>query len=467
MEVDDPNSRQSTSPLLTSLLKSPSAAPNPTVPSIMHNVMTVSGTQTRVAAPTITNLLTGSTTILMPQTMVKQIVGSVVSSVATPFAVQLQTQPLTGPAPSDQLINHVPQSPSQSAPTLSMLLENKNKESMSKSLMRVDSLVGRVNDAKPMPSGEQEIGAIESPIKDEDQQLMEDINGLIPDNIDELANILNENNADILNPELLEEESILENVDAFIGDDEDASDNIELDATDDAIQGETKDVEMVDVVEEKFQDSLGTVAKSGALSDVIEQPKEEQNIVDEEILDVKIEDSDEVKQVIPGIIWNHFSSRVLIVFFSSQDESSSHSTLAELEKVATLSKDVDDDSSSDLSNDTPLSELIKQESTAKAELQQKTAAAAAAAAAEATVKVEKEEPDIFESDSNDDKCLGRIQREIQSLSEQMKNESSENSSETPVESAPVVELDEEEEEVKNEDIVVAEPVAEVDEEEPQ
>lgn len=76
-----------------------------------------------------------------------------------------------------------------------------------------------------------------------------------------------------------------------------------------------------------------------------------------------------------------------------------------------------DDESSDLSNDTPLSELIKQESSAKAE-QQKVAA-----------EIIREELDTFESDSNDDKCLESIKREIQGLSGLKDNNSSENSSE--------------------------------------
>lgn len=296
MDVDDPNSRQGTSPLLTSLLKSPSPAPNPTVSSIMHNVMSVSGTQTRVAAPTITNLLTGSATILTQQTMVKPIVVSAVTPIATPFVAQLQAQPLTGPAPHDQSTNNVPQSPSQSAPTLSMLLENKNKESISKTsfVTRIDPSPVKANDAKATTSGEPEIGAADSPIKDEDQQLMEDFNGLIPDNIDELANILNENNAIILNPELLEEESILDNVDELIGVGENASDAVEMDAATAANEDESKDVEMAEVDDEKFQDPLASVVKS---TDDAEASKEEQNIVDEGVSEEKTQVSAEVKQV--------------------------------------------------------------------------------------------------------------------------------------------------------------------------
>lgn len=295
MEVDDPNSRQGTSPLLTSLLKSPSPAPNPTVTSILHNVINVSGIQTRVAAPTITNLLTGSTTILTQQTLAKPIVASVVSSIATPFAAQLQTQPLTGPAPSDQSINNISQSPSQSAPTLSMLLENKNKESPAKvpSLVRIDQSSTKANETKPTTSNEQEDVAADSPIKDEDQQLMEDFNGLIPDNIDELANILNENNAIILNPELLEEESILDSVDALISVTDNATEEVEMNVA----ENESKDVEMAEVADEKFQDPIESLVKSEVVTEDVEQPKEEPQTVDEENTDVKTEDSTEIKQV--------------------------------------------------------------------------------------------------------------------------------------------------------------------------
>lgn len=288
MEVDDPNSRQGTSPLLTSLLKSPSPAPNPSVP-ILSNAMLVSSTQTRVAAPTITNLLTGSTTILTQQAMPKPIVASVVASNSTPFAVQLQAQPLTGPAPSDQSFNNIPQSPSQAAPTLSSLLENKNKESIPKvpSQVRVDPPPVQANDAKPTTSSEPEIDTNDTPIKDEDQQLMEDFDGLIPEDIDELASILNENNPIILNAELLEEESILDNVDA-----------VDLDAAVDAMQSESTDAEMAEANDEKFQESLEPETKSDAVAEKSpEQPKEEPSSVDEDVPDVKIEAVAEAKQV--------------------------------------------------------------------------------------------------------------------------------------------------------------------------
>lgn len=68
MEIsDDANTKQGTSPLLTSLLKSPSAAPNPS-PSMLHNLPN----QSRVAAPTITNLLTGTVPNLTRKYQYKQ-----------------------------------------------------------------------------------------------------------------------------------------------------------------------------------------------------------------------------------------------------------------------------------------------------------------------------------------------------------------------------------------------------------
>lgn len=209
MEIDDPNARQGTSPLLTSLLKSPSAAPNPSS-SMLHSM----NTQTRVAAPTITNLLTGSITnvssSLAPaatraggdttlQANTQTIISSG-SSISTPFSTQL---PLTGPAQGDQSMNNMTQRPSQAAPTLSMLLENKHKENAPKMppLARIDSqhAVGHmipsksndnVGDLKAGPTTNADVNSGESPIKDEDQQLMEVFSELIPGDIDELADII-------------------------------------------------------------------------------------------------------------------------------------------------------------------------------------------------------------------------------------------------------------------------------------
>lgn len=202
-EVDDPNAKQGTSPLLTSLLKSPSAAPNPS-PSMLHNLPN----QTRVAAPTITNLLTGSVSNLTSSLAAAQQTGtktmtSSMASITTPYPSQMHNQPLVvghGPPPNDQTTCNIPQSPSQAAPTLSMLLENKQKESILKMppLARIDTQTpvcatdqnsGGDLMTKTEPT-DAEFNSAESPIKDEDQQLMEVFNELIPDDIGELADIL-------------------------------------------------------------------------------------------------------------------------------------------------------------------------------------------------------------------------------------------------------------------------------------
>lgn len=211
MEVDDPNSRQGTSPLLTSLLKSPSPAPNPTA-SIL-NTMNIGGNQTRASAPTITNLLTGTINNI-PATMSapsqKNVPGPSTATTSVTYPNQFQTQPLTGP-PSHEHNANVVQSPSQSAPTLSMLLENKNREAAQKPLryetqpIKIEATGNEMELGKSFGGDliESDINATDSPIKDEEQQLMDVFNGLIPDD---------EDLADILNPEMLEEDAILDNV---------------------------------------------------------------------------------------------------------------------------------------------------------------------------------------------------------------------------------------------------------------
>lgn len=205
IEMDDPNAKQATSPLLTSLLKSPSAAPNPS-PSILHNMPN----QTRVAAPTITNLLTGSvanlsSSLSLAQQSVTKTIATAATSITSPFSSQLHNQPLTGPPSNDQMIG-ITQSPSQAAPTLSMLLENKQKENTQKvPLSRTDSQNTITSmehqagaDTTKTEPGDADFNSAESPIKDEDQQLMEVFNELIPDDIGELADIIFD---DIINEE--------------------------------------------------------------------------------------------------------------------------------------------------------------------------------------------------------------------------------------------------------------------------
>lgn len=107
-----------TSPLLSSLLKSPTAT---TAPPAANNINTSSA---RATAPTITTLLTGGS---IPNPNQPAIIPS------RDGAIQLLARPLSGP-PIDSIrlspssAQQTLLSPSQSAPTLSMLLE-KNKSS--------------------------------------------------------------------------------------------------------------------------------------------------------------------------------------------------------------------------------------------------------------------------------------------------------------------------------------------------
>lgn len=117
------------------------------------------------------------------------------TSIAPTFP-QIQNQPLTGPVPNEQFAGNIAQSPSQAAPTLSMLLESKQKENLSKvpPLARIDSQHmhqtskdGESSAVIKTESNSMDISNDESPIKDEDQQLLEVFNGLIPDEMEELA----------------------------------------------------------------------------------------------------------------------------------------------------------------------------------------------------------------------------------------------------------------------------------------
>lgn len=217
MDVDDANMRQGTSPLLTSLLKSPSPAPNPGT-SILNTITMGGNNQTRTSAPTITNLLTGSMSTAQQKTQTINVPYVAAVSAASPiYPHQFQTQPLTGPPSSDNNIGNIIQSPSQSAPTLSMLLENKNRDNKNAiqthqdvqtkvelAAQDLDLSKAFVND---LIDGDANV--TDSPIKDEDQQLMDVFNDLIPDNIE-----------DILNPELLEGGEILDGVDDLMNDEE-------------------------------------------------------------------------------------------------------------------------------------------------------------------------------------------------------------------------------------------------------
>lgn len=237
MDIDDTNAKQGTSPLLTSLLKSPSPAPNPG--TMLHTSIS-SPNNNRVTAPTITNLLTGSLSNI-PITVQQH----------QSFPVQIQSL-----APTIHFEQpNVVQSPSQAAPTLSMLLESKFKDSPQKipPLTRIDSGTFRSQDVNQFQQIDANIvqknlfpvsnvpdNVDPGGTKDEDQQLMDVFNGLIPDNIDELADILTENNV-ILNPELLEEDAMLENVESLMEEEDEVNDLDKLSQDDSKMQGFSDD----------------------------------------------------------------------------------------------------------------------------------------------------------------------------------------------------------------------------------
>lgn len=181
MEMDsvstpDTPLKQGTSPLLTSLLKSPSSSSSS---NVNNNNISGSTTAARALAPTITNLLTGGQN---PQQSVpgshNLIPQNVPNSSSSFFNFQSQH-------PKHQQATIVTQ-PSKAAPTLSKLLDpNRNK----------GEVIGNT-------TSDEDVINIE-----DDQQLMEVFKELMPD---DLADILTDNNEMIVSPELLDQD--LENV---------------------------------------------------------------------------------------------------------------------------------------------------------------------------------------------------------------------------------------------------------------
>lgn len=330
MEVDDPNAKQGTSPLLTSLLKSPSAAPNPSS-SMLHNI---ANQQTRVAAPTITNLLTGSVTNLSsslastPQAGTKTITTSG-TVITTPFPTSMHNQPLTGPGSNDLPLGNIAQSPSQAAPTLSMLLENKQKENMLKMppLTRIDSQNSMSSldqqsvadiSTKTEPS-DVDFNNAESPIKDEDQQLMDVFNELIPDDMGELDDIILD---DLIN-------------EVQVAGDSHATENLEG---------------QVNLDLKNFQSHPAQHTTEAAV--IKDKPSNvSESTCDSTPVSTKAEDAfDQLKEVSIFFTKNLLKIEINCSAFVRQ-------------KSMKIESPKDDDS--DLSNDTPLSELMKQETSAK------------------------------------------------------------------------------------------------------
>ncbi|KAH8258055.1 hypothetical protein KR038_005119 [Drosophila bunnanda] len=137
MDVEDMNSNSSSmnkqpaaaapSPLLTSLLKSPTG----NAPAIIPGAAAATGSVARATAPTITSLLTSA-----GNTAAAVVSSQPAITMKSSTDAAFMSRPISGPpAASETLAPATPtleRSPSQSAPTLSMLLE-KNKAAPAKS----------------------------------------------------------------------------------------------------------------------------------------------------------------------------------------------------------------------------------------------------------------------------------------------------------------------------------------------
>lgn len=179
-EAPDTPLKPGTSPLLTSLLKSPSSTPS--TPTAQ--------TSTRSLAPTITNLLTGVQPVV--------VVAPSTAGVNPPAYVATPTVPNSSAAffsfPSKHPQHQSPgtaTTPSKAAPTLSKLLDpNRSK-----------SNAGGGGNEQQINAGAVTGNSDEDVINIDDQQLMEVFKELMPD---DLADILTDNHEMIVSPELLD-----------------------------------------------------------------------------------------------------------------------------------------------------------------------------------------------------------------------------------------------------------------------
>lgn len=387
-DMDIEEIKTGTSPLLSSLLKSPSTSSSNNQTA---SLVTPAVTSTRAAAPTITNLLTGTKPTI---------------SVEIPHnkeSFPLMHHSLTGPPREHSQASHqLPvQSPSQAAPTLSMLLENKStKESASP-----------MNPPRQQQQPNPEIlleesankSSIGSPLKDEEQQLMEVFNTLIPDNIDVLADILDDNDAIILSPELLAEaeDSILESVESLMADQAGLgmdTDDFHHHSISNPVAIVAESMSTAELVEQLTSTSGFPIGPtSTAKGDANPSPPPTMVVVDDQVINLDSPDD--------------------------QPLSASLGTTKSAEAVAAIKED--DDDQSDLSNDAPLSELLKDTSN----VVEKGDDNNHDENDDDEDASPKEPTDVFESDSNDDKCLEIIKREIHELTGLKENESSDNSNE--------------------------------------
>jgi bromodomain-containing protein 8 len=224
--------KHGTSPLLTSLLKSPSPAPG--------NLHTGSpSSRSATTAPTITNLLTSGTNIPL---------------LSFDEPPQYQAVQNLFPVASTSTL----QSAASQAPTLTKLLDNRATQIHTQTMKATTSTYAEQPYSGAMLM--KEAFSMENETDDnsdgkDDENLMEVFKNLIPD---DLADILADNNEMILNPELLDEEkmlveSLMNEAEGLPMDDVDEEiSKVEQDQ-DDALKEEKEQSQQVEAVQEEVE----------------------------------------------------------------------------------------------------------------------------------------------------------------------------------------------------------------------
>lgn len=219
------------------------------------------------------------------------------------YSTQMQNQPLSGPpVPAEPYPGSLTPTPSQAAPTLSMLLESKHKDSPTK-LNAGGTLDAAGNKHEPHA---EHLSTAELAIKDEDQQLMDAFSDLIPDDIDVLAGMI---------------------LDDLISEEQDA-----------AVSS------VAECLENEAMAAAGDEAGPGVACDAAGLMG---------LADIKSEPSTVNENACDGMQFTHGAGAVDVAKAKGADA------------VDVKQFQPKDEDSSDLSNDTPLSELIKQEASAK------------------------------------------------------------------------------------------------------
>lgn len=260
-EVDEGSRSSGQSPLLTSLLKSPSTS------TASSNLLQVQTTPTSSRAiPGNHPAISSSSTTFDPTNS---------SSLAPQIA------PLSSSSSSSSQITSTT-SASQQVPTLSMLLDTKNAHKVKNSTEPISTST-TVDSPQPDMVSEifpEQISSVESGDARDDDQLMEVFKGLIPDNIEELADILTDDNNEII-PELLEEE-ILEK--ALI-EGEESNPEPKLDAFD-QLKNET-------IREERKKKELAAQQQLQQLELQLQQQQKEEKLDENLTINISPEDSNQ------------------------------------------------------------------------------------------------------------------------------------------------------------------------------